>query len=375
MRNYLLYLIIFVIVCSIFLFSTGCAAILPVLQAILSSKAGFLFVPLLSDPGLTGAQNQKLPGMILLFENNPPEGYGPLPGATVAIEGVSTLTDESGYFLLENVPVGTHLLTASHPLYISIQQEVIVSGTEEPAGMSNFRILDGSLLLSIETVATMLTDTTFHFEASALDPEGNAFQPAVSWSVDSPDATIDSNGIFTTTISGSYNVTAIINSVSSSQEGQVSDMVTVRVEEKVVSLFGTVTDSSGKPLPYVKVSVKDNNLFVTTDENGNYELPGVPASSVLIVEGSMPGQYGNTNIIVDDISQPVQVDIVLEPVSGPTAVPETGSIYVKTLENDGIIPIGSSYVVFYSLTHPSGLSGQGIPDRTGSTDGSGTYTY
>ena len=82
----------------VFLFA-GCAAILPFISSILGSKAGFIFIPLLKDDGIVAASSEsKIPGMILLFENNPPQGYGPLSGAIVTIGGVSVLTGENGCF-------------------------------------------------------------------------------------------------------------------------------------------------------------------------------------------------------------------------------------------------------------------------------------
>ena len=270
---------------SVLLFLSGCGAIIPFIASILSSKAGFLFIPLLKASAITANEGEKLPGMILLFENNPPEGYGPLSGAKVTIAGVTGFTDENGYFLLEEIPVGIQILRAEHPDYVSLQQEVVVDSPEAPTtSLSNFRIVDDDLLLSLRTGSTQLPQASFHFEAAADDAEGLTYKPDVSWIVNSPDATIDSEGIFQTEKDGTYTITATTSSGMTSSQGlNASDTVNVRVENDIITIFGTVTYSNGQPLSNAYVSVENNNYFAVTDGYGNYELNGVPDTSPLTV--------------------------------------------------------------------------------------------
>lgn len=52
-----------------------------------------------------------------------------LPGVTVFIEGTSfaTMTDESGHFTLNNIPVGTYKIVAQYIGYSTLKQEIIVT--------------------------------------------------------------------------------------------------------------------------------------------------------------------------------------------------------------------------------------------------------
>lgn len=55
-----------------------------------------------------------------------------LPGVTVSIEGTmrATMTDETGHFSLENVPVGTYIVTTQYLGYTGIKQQVTITQNE-----------------------------------------------------------------------------------------------------------------------------------------------------------------------------------------------------------------------------------------------------
>ncbi|MFV0418236.1 MAG: TonB-dependent receptor [Dysgonomonas sp.] len=55
-----------------------------------------------------------------------------LPGVTISIEGTmrATMTDETGHFSLENIPVGTYILTTQYLGYSVIKQQVTINKNE-----------------------------------------------------------------------------------------------------------------------------------------------------------------------------------------------------------------------------------------------------
>jgi hypothetical protein len=55
----------------------------------------------------------------------------PIPGATVSYRGASVVSDEIGFYLLDDVDAGTYLVTASAPGYVSSSTTVIVAAEFE----------------------------------------------------------------------------------------------------------------------------------------------------------------------------------------------------------------------------------------------------
>ncbi len=108
----------------------GCGALIALVSSIFGSQGGFIFIPFLGDEKMTSSQTGKLPGMIMLYSNNPPQSpveYKPLSGATVTIGGVSTVTKSDGSFYITGIATGLQKFTAEHPSYTSITQDVPVS--------------------------------------------------------------------------------------------------------------------------------------------------------------------------------------------------------------------------------------------------------
>lgn len=54
-------------------------------------------------------------------------------------------------------------------------------------------------------------------------------------------------------------------------------------QSKVGSISGTITDSAGKPMPYVSVTVKGLNIGTNSDYEGKYNIKNVPVGSQTLV--------------------------------------------------------------------------------------------
>jgi len=72
------------------------------------------------------------------------------------------------------------------------------------------------------------------------------------------------------------------------------------------AISGKVTDSSGAPLPGVTILIKNTSNGTITDINGNYEIPNVPANSILIF--SFVGMKSREIAITGEKTINVQLD-------------------------------------------------------------------
>jgi len=372
---------IILFLCSLIFILSGCGALLTALiQAILGTKLGFIAIPAIAAAKINAAQEDKLPGMIILPHNNPPPGYSMAPGAIVSIEGYNgtVTTDESGFFRFDEVPVGIRKLKVEHPNFISLQQEVVVTEEgSENRPFSGFKIVpEGPVTLSLLKDTIQIPQADYYFETYGLDPNNVAMRPSATWSVNSTHATIDPNGVFRTTEVGRYTVTA-----TSTLDPSISDTIEITVVEQSLVLQGKVTNISGTPLPGAEVTVKETNLLTETNSEGNYILRGVPATTVITVNAKVLRGEGSTTVTVEDFTQPVTVDIVihylsLTPGTIPTAVAGKGNITGKTYETDPNSPLINSFVAFYTLNPSSSyFTGQASPDATAISDINGIYTF
>ena len=264
---------------------------------------------------LVPIKTKNYPGMILRFTDNPaPADYGRLSGATVTINGQTTTTDENGYFIIDNLPVGVHTLTATHPLWASFQQDVLVTESDSPENFSNSFTIVPEVNIVFLSLGTGVSppQTSFHFEASATDSGGVPHKAAATWTVDKPDqASIDSSGIFYTEKEGTYIVTG------TASDGSTVDSVTVKVVKNIATIEGIVVASppSAVPTPHIEspmssyqsestvpvqganVSLGNCTQAALTDAEGRYTIVGVPAvdDTINIFASGAPGN-GSTSI-------------------------------------------------------------------------------
>ena len=88
---------------------------------------------------------------------------------------------------------------------------------------------------------------------------------------------------------------------------EVPDEGDLRVEMRPNVVSGMVTDAEGEPLAGVRVFLEGGDLITETDEDGSYELGGLPVDATLVYK--MPG-YRLVEFAVGD---EVEKDIAMEP--------------------------------------------------------------
>ena len=313
-KRYFISLILILLISSLAIINfIGCGAIAAIVSAIFGSQGGFVFIPFLGEKKLSESQTEKLPGMIMLYTNNPPSGYKSISGASVIIEGKTVTTADNGSFEVTGLTPGTKILKVEHPSYVAIEQEVPVSDPNSTgSSFSNFRIKPDSLLAPIGIGGT------FQFSAFG-DGQNGPVEPAATWSVEGDIGTVSSTGIFTATKTGTGKVKAVSGSDTAS--------IDVTVVEGRGTVFGKVT-SAGQPFSGAVVRVNNTSQYAISDGNGNYILPGTPASAVTVTATAGNGQSVSVNVTVPSDGQ-VEANLAFSIVI-PTSTP-AGTALIPTV--------------------------------------------
>ncbi len=277
---------------------SSCGAIAAIVSAIFGSQSGFVFVPFLSDEKtLSGEETGKLPGMVMLYTNNPPANYKALSGAIVSIDGISTsvTTKEDGSFLIGGIPAGEKILRVDHTGYVSIRQNVvIIDPNSAGTAFTNFRIIPENLLIS--------TGSVFQFTSAGDGNGGSPVKPDTTWSVTGDMGSIDAKtGIFIATKAGTGTVKAT--------SGSFSAEIPVTVTAGAGTAYGRVTNN-GQLVTNAEVRVNDTTFYTITDYNGYYSIPGIPATDVTITGTSQEGKTGSSEVTVPSSGQ-AEANIVL----------------------------------------------------------------
>ena len=365
-----------------FILLSGCGALVTaIIQAILGTKLGFIAIPAIAAAGAEASQAENMPGIIILPENNPPEGYSTVQGATVTIDGSSEVitTDENGFFKFEEIPVGLRNLTVEYAGFETIRQQVTVS--EDDSGqrpVTGFKIVpDGPLTLSLLKGTIEIPQANFYFDTYGLDPNGTTIRPEATWQISPSDTDTVTTGeafSFRTTEPGRYTVTA-----TSTQDTSQTDTVEITVVEGTVTLYGQVTENlHNEPVAGAAVILEESNLITETDCSGNYILTGVPASTVIEVTATLGGARGSTAVTEVNPSGTIEANIVIKSsiFTTPTYFTGTGNIEGTTFDTNGS-PMGNTFVAFYSLNNLSSadISTLATPEKTVTADGNGNFYF
>ena len=270
MKKHLTIGLILLSICFSLLYFNGCGALLALVSAVFGDLGAFAFVPFLEEGKITESQAGKLPGMIMLYTNNPPPGYKPLPGATAKIAGVSMTTDGNGYFHITGLPVGLQNLSIEHPSYVSIEQQIPISDPNTSSvTFNNFNVTPSNLLIPIGIGGI------FQFSSYATSSNGTLVKPLTSWSVIGDIGTIgEETGIFTATKAG----TGFIRATSGSSSSQTP----VTVVNGTGTVYGYLTYNS-QPVKDATVYINGFTQYTITSIEGSYIIPGIPATTVEVI--------------------------------------------------------------------------------------------
>ncbi len=362
--------LLIITILSFLILLSGCGILFTaIIQAIAGSYSGFIFIP----AAIAAKENVPKYGMVLLTENLPPEGYKPASGATVYIEGtlITTQTGDNGYFKLTDVPAGIKDVKITYPEFLPLEEQIVV--TDPNAGVSTFntlKIIPQNVLMPVGIGGIL--EFTAYGETQGTIP----VIPDTNWSVVNDIGTIDKYGIFTATKAG----TGLIVATAGSKRAEVA----VTVVEKVGTIKGQVT-YKGNPVSDGQIKVNGTNQYTITDSNGNYILPGIPATEVTVtVSSSSAGKKGYVTVTVPAGSE-VTLDINLEeltPVPDPltptptgTPVMPVGNIQGKLLEYDGTTPVVNGYILFYSYLYPAMRENKANPNAITISDPNGLYIF
>ena len=90
------------------------------------------------------------------------ESKEPLIGANIMLDGTSlgAASDDNGYYIIKNIPIGTYTLRAMFIGYETLEKEILVEGSQEYAidiklkniAFSNFSFLFAALALFKRTL-------------------------------------------------------------------------------------------------------------------------------------------------------------------------------------------------------------------------------
>jgi len=355
---------------SFLILLSGCGILFTaIIQAIVGSHAGFVFIP----GAIAAKENTIKYGMVVLTENLPPEGYKPAAGATVYIEGtlITTQTQDDGYFKLTDVPAGIKNIKITYPGFLPLEEQIVV--TDPNAGVSAFntlKIIPKNVLMPVGIGG--IIEFTAYGETEGTIP----VIPDTKWSVVNDIGTIDKYGIFTATKAG----TGLIVATSGTKRAEVS----VTVVEKVGTIKGQVK-YNGSPVADGQIQVNGTNQYAITDSNGNYILPGIPATEVTVtVTSSSTGKKGYVTATVPAGGE-LTLDINLEDITPapdpltptPTGTPimPVGNIQGKLTEYDGTTPVVNGYIIFYSYLYPAMKESKANPNAITTSDSGGNYTF
>lgn len=315
-----------------------------------TSFTGYVYTPkdrsLRSEPSRTG--------LVVLQDNNVPEGYRIVPDAQVFPEdnpGLIITTDSSGKFTFDfgrgRAPDAdkTRLIikpTGDSAIYSPIIQDVYPR-TIDPANVKKLILFPAARNIGVGEVGQ------FYAKGVMTDGHATLIPPElVTWQVDNENiATISSKGVVKGIGPGSANVTISMGNLS------CTGRVHVRSSQPTYTLSGTISDSSGKLISDAIVSILNVPSIAISDGSGAYVLPGLPGNTYLTIMVFYQGtlRYINTIKLAGDtvlniilLNQPVSEGSIQGTVTDNSQSPLEG-VLVSNGWSDTLTDATGNYVM------------------------------
>lgn len=265
----------------------------------------------------------------------------PIVGATVSIAGVTVVTSDGGFYVLNDVPVGQQTLTAFADGFAPAQVSVALTASQ---------VLTQNIRLTPQTGALS------GFVINALNGQSIAGAVVAVKGTDIS-AVTGGDGFYTLTgvPAGAQTVTA-----SAANYDAAEATIIVPAEQSVTQDFflaptvgvitGTVRNATTNQ-PIAGATVSAGGITTTSGGNGAYTLNNVPAGAQTLsasADGFNPASLSGTVIAGQTVTQ----DIAL--------APQLGTV-VGTVRDDALQPITGATVTMGGVT--------------ATTDAAGSYTF
>lgn len=295
----------------------------------------------------------------------------PLAGADVSLDDITVRSDREGRFRFTDVPVGTHLITFSHPALKSLGLTAMERSIEAIAPETNLYLSISSLTSSWprichDTASTKVGDDrrgVLHGIVS--DPSGLPVDGArirVTWrdvgvgdvrALTQPDLRLEvrtdnvghyaacgfsskARGVVELIVS---NRSASRNSFDFDQGSVIArDLIApAGLKQPVVVVFGTIVDKGGRPVPYAYVSEPASGRVTVSDTAGNFSLVGTPLGGIIPVSIRRVGFIAHDSTLEVKSANPIELRVTLNPRNKSDSVaadePEIG--YFEILDRVG----------------------------------------
>ena len=314
-------------------------------------------------------------------------------GAAIVLRDVTdptktyyTTTDENGNYIIPGVPNGTYSITVIKNNETLGTGSITVNGSDISGGGANLIVTPatpGQPGTPTYTLSGRITDTNATSVSGAAIILRDTTDPTKTYY-----GTTDENGNYTIpgVPNGAYSITVIKNNETlgtgsvtvngSDISGGGTDLiVTPATPEQpgtpTYTLSGRITDTNATSVSGAAIILRDTTdptktYYGTTDENGNYSIPGIPNGTYTIIVTKNNETLGTGSIAVNgsDISGG-GTDVVVTPTT--PAQPETSihTISGRILDLYGN-PVSGATVVLTDSSDPT-------KNYYGTTDVNGNY--
>ena len=235
----------------------------------------------------------KIPGMTIWTEDNDmPDNYMPLHGATVTMGDKQMLTDIDGNFSFTDMNVGIFPVVVEHSLYTTTREWMPVYSSSD----SILQAEGATAFMITNKIGSADTDELFAtpqekilLRAIKMIDGVPEKAPAITWTVTGTSGTISNRGVFTAKEPG----TSIIQAESGGLRGRIK----ITVVSGTGAIYGYTMKDWAKPYyewdgtPVDNVIVSAGKLSCVTTDGGYYYINGVPSGEWAIYAEYMEDPY------------------------------------------------------------------------------------